>query len=39
MIRPDLLQAVQKTLGEHAFLSLEDFDVSEYTNKESQPCV
>jgi hypothetical protein len=39
MIRPDLIKAVSEALSSHQYLALEDFVVSEYANKEGDPCL
>lgn len=39
MIRSDLLRAVLEGLESHRYLAREDFAVSEYANREGQPCL
>lgn len=39
MIRPDLLKAVTDALASHRYLTVSDFTVREYSNKEKQPCL
>ena len=39
MIRPDLMKAVLVALESHRYLAPEDFAVTEYSNREGNPCL